>query len=138
MIRLFQTDRFLRYLLGLFVVFSVAFLMQIAALWSASLGRGQDAVREIPMRISKGSWKWDPDELTVPIGVPVRIRITNEDSFSHGFAINEFKIDKAVPGNAVTTFEFTPDTSGEYSFYCSVLCGKGHFDQKGKLIVVDK
>lgn len=35
----------------------------------------------------------------------------------------------------ITTIESTPDKQGELEFRCSVYCGSGHGQMKGKLIV---
>ncbi len=53
----------------------------------------------------------------------------------HGFAIPEFKVNETLVSGKETVVEFTPDKKGEFAFFCSVVCGEGHRDMKGKLIV---
>lgn len=98
---------------------------------------GDEAV-EIEMRVVKGLWKWEPDVITAPAGALVRVTITNEDGFTHGFAIKELGLDKRLPGGQTTVVEFVADlTPGEYEFFCSVFCGVGHFNQRGRLVVTE-
>lgn len=92
-------------------------------------------VVEIEMRVLKDQWRFEPSIIQAPFNARVRIKIYNEDSYSHGFAIAKIGINKELPPNKTTVVEFIADKKGEFEFSCSVLCGKGHFEQKGKLIV---
>jgi cytochrome c oxidase subunit II len=94
-----------------------------------------DGVVEINMRVVEGQWKWEPNEIRAPYGSKVIINIKNEDGHAHGFAINELGVNRNLPGGQTTKVEFIANRIGEFEFYCSVLCGAGHFTQTGKIIV---
>ncbi|GAA3332428.1 hypothetical protein GCM10020331_092510 [Ectobacillus funiculus] len=47
------------------------------------------------------------------------------------FAIPAFNVD--IQGNGSATF--TADKAGTYEYHCSVMCGSGHANMMGKLIV---
>ncbi len=79
-------------------------------------------------------WAFEPSTIRVKEGDRVRLNIKNED-VTHGFAIFEFDVNERLLPGKTTTIEFTADKKGEYTFFCSVTCGKGHRDMKGKLIV---
>ena len=79
-------------------------------------------------------WAFEPSTIMVKEGDTVRLNIKNED-VAHGFAIFEFNVNERLPPGKTTTIEFTADKKGEYTFFCSVSCGQGHRDMKGKLIV---
>ena len=79
-------------------------------------------------------WAFEPSTIMVKEGDTVRLNIKNED-VAHGFAIFEFNVNERLPPGKTTTIEFTADKKGEYTFFCSVQCGKGHGGMKGKLIV---
>src|SRR5262249_14148080 len=53
----------------------------------------------------------------------------------HGFAIDEFKINKRIKGGGSAVVEFTPDREGKFRIYCSVVCGDDHDKMVGELIV---
>ena len=89
-------------------------------------------VKEFNMTVKQ--WAFDPEVITVKKGDSVRIKIKSID-VSHGFSLPEFGFDqKLEPGKEVTV-EFIASKKGEFTFFCSVLCGQGHRDMKGKLVV---
>lgn len=93
---------------------------------------------EINMRVIKNSWKWDPDTIAVNPGDKVKLHISNEDTYDHGFAIDVFGVNRRLFPLSTTSIEFTPSIPGKFNFYCSVPCGQGHYDQVGTLIVGDE
>ena len=112
---------------------------------------------------------WDDfiaDELVLPVGKQVRIRISSRDVL-HSFFLPHFRVKMdAVPGMP-TYFVFTPSTTTEeyrerlknykeyqvpdpdypekqlwqtfnYELACAELCGKGHFSMRKKVRVVSQ
>lgn len=80
------------------------------------------------------SWEFVPATLTVKQGEKMRLKIKSFD-VDHGFAIPDFKVNETLSPGKETVIEFVADKKGEYTFFCSVVCGQGHKDMKGKLIV---
>lgn len=79
-------------------------------------------------------WEFVPSQIRVKEGDKVVLNIKNGD-VAHGFAIFEFNVNERLQAGEAKTIEFTADKKGEYVFFCSVPCGKGHKDMKGRLIV---
>jgi len=79
-------------------------------------------------------WDYSPATITVKEGDRVKLNIKDVD-VPHGFAIFEFSVNERLTPGGTTTVEFTADKAGEYIYFCSVQCGKGHGGMKGKLIV---
>ena len=71
---------------------------------------------------------YSPDVIEVNKGDDVKIIIENTDTL-HGMRIP----DLGIKGNEI--LEFTADKTGEFTWYCNNMCGKGHTQMKGKLIV---
>lgn len=69
-----------------------------------------------------------PDTINVNKGDKVRIIIDNADTL-HGIRIP----DLGLKGNDI--IEFTADKTGEFTWYCNNMCGEGHMQMNGKLIV---
>lgn len=90
---------------------------------------------DVQIRAIKNEWRFEPNEIIIPADSVVRLRIFNEDSYAHGFAIEELGIDKYMPPLEEIVVELANIKPGRYEFFCSVLCGKGHFEQRGVLIV---
>lgn len=71
---------------------------------------------------------YSPDTINVNKGDKVKITIENTDT-KHGIRIPSL----GLAGNDVV--EFSADTAGEFEWLCNVMCGSGHREMKGKLIV---
>ncbi|TVQ36341.1 MAG: hypothetical protein EA384_14605 [Spirochaetaceae bacterium] len=127
----------LRALFGLYVVAGFAFvLFGTVQVVGAALPQSADRELELDVSIVKNRWQWEPDHITVEEGTLVRLHITNDDEYDHGFAISEFALDQRLPANSTTTVEFVASRAGDFTFFCSVYCGAGHFGQRGTLTVV--
>jgi cytochrome c oxidase subunit 2 len=111
----------------------------------------QGEVKEITVSAKK--YEFGPTEIRVKAGTRVRLVVTSADR-EHGIEISPvadgadkkagpgLKFDASVSkpefklaqGQAVP-IEFTAELPGTYSFKCSVLCGVGHHNMKGQIIV---
>ncbi len=81
---------------------------------------------------------FQPSEIRVREGEPVRLRIIGDDVV-HGLMIPDLGITvKAIKPGEETILEFVPEKSGEFPFFCSVLCSPMHGRMNGKLIVEPK
>lgn len=92
-------------------------------------------VVEIEMRAKENEWKWEPEEIRVKAGDLVRLHVFNEDNYDHGIAVEAFGINKRLFPRRETLIEFVASRAGSFSFYCSVPCGQGHYEQVGTLFV---
>jgi cytochrome c oxidase subunit 2 len=92
-------------------------------------------VVEISMRVKENEWRWDPSVIKVEAGDRVILKIFNEDSYDHGFALEVFGINKRLFPKRETVVDFVASKEGEFTFYCSVPCGEGHYRQTGTFIV---
>ena len=89
-------------------------------------------VKEFTMTAKQ--WTFDPAVITVKQGDKVKLKIKSVD-VTHGFALPDFNVKVDLVPNKEETVEFVADKKGEFTFFCSVLCGDGHRDMKGKLVV---
>ena|SRR3989344_3292668 len=71
---------------------------------------------------------YSPDVVEVNKGDRVKIAINNTDTL-HGIRIPELEL------KGEYSLEFTADEEGEFEWYCTVMCGDGHKNMKGKLII---
>ncbi|TJY41134.1 cytochrome C oxidase subunit II [Cohnella pontilimi] len=76
------------------------------------------------------NFEFDQKEIKVKKGETVTITLKNSQG-NHGLKIEGY--DKEVKGNESVTF--TADQAGEFKFECSIMCGAGHKDMVGTLIV---
>lgn len=73
------------------------------------------------------------NELKIPAGEPVLIRLRSED-VQHSFSLPQFRIKQdALPGQRIPVW-FQADTPGEYTLLCQELCGWGHYKMGGTIV----
>ena len=78
-----------------------------------------------------------PNTIIVEQGSRVKINITSAD-VNHGFMLKEFSVQKEINSKSSQMVEFIADKFGTFEFVCSVMCGSGHANMRGKLIVEEK
>jgi cytochrome c oxidase subunit 2 len=87
------------------------------------------------MRMIKDQWKFKPQAIIIHANESVELRIYNEDSYSHGFFIEELGINQFLAPQEETIIHIKAEKPGTYGFFCSVLCGEAHYRMSGQLIV---
>ena len=86
------------------------------------------------IKITAERFKFTPDTITIKKGIKVRLQVQSTD-VTHGIAIKGLKINKKLKPGQIVNIDFIADKPGEYTYVCSVPCGKGHKQMRGKLIV---
>jgi cytochrome c oxidase subunit II len=75
------------------------------------------------------------NELVVPLGKPIKLKVTSLDVL-HSLYIPSFRIKvDAVPGMDTYAW-FYPDDTGTYAIFCTEFCGVGHADMTAWLRIV--
>lgn len=75
------------------------------------------------------------NELHVPVGQPVKLTLTSEDTI-HSFYVPAFRIKKdALPGRYTTAW-FEATKPGRYHLFCAEYCGTRHSGMIGTIIVL--
>ena len=97
-----------------------------------SVVSGSGSLKEFEM-VAK-QFEFMPEAIEVSQGDRVKIILTSAD-VTHGFAINEYGINERIVPGQPTVVEFTADKKGTFTFYCSVMCGSGHRNMRGTLVV---
>jgi cytochrome c oxidase subunit 2 len=90
-------------------------------------------------------WMWKvqhPDgraeinELHVPLGQPVRLRMISEDVI-HSFYIPVFRLKQDVLPGYYTTMWFEANRTGEFHLFCAEYCGTEHSLMRGTVTVME-
>ena len=106
----------------------------LLALFSATAKGQSNTQQPVEIRITAKQFEFVPRTITVQKGKPVRLIITSAD-VDHGFRLEAFGINEKVAAKKTINLDFTPDEVGRFEFRCSVVCGSGHEDMLGELIV---
>ncbi len=81
-------------------------------------------------------FSYTPSVLRLKHGVPYRFHMMSMD-VNHGVSINTGSAGHIMrrPARALVSMVMTFPNSGEFMIYCTVYCGLGHGQMKGKIIV---
>ncbi len=101
-------------------------LEKLAELSGCSLNKISNKTEEFVINAFR--FGYSPNIIEVNKGDKVIIYINNTDTM-HGIRIPDF----GVSGNE--RVEFVADKQGEFEWYCNNICGLGHMQMKGKIIV---
>lgn len=135
--------------LGIFVTLALAVIFASNSGVPSVAAQGE--VKEIAVAAKK--FDFTPAEIRVKVGTHVRLIVTSTDR-DHGVEISPIadgadknaepglkfdasvtKLDFKLPKDQAVPIEFTAAQPGTYSFKCSVLCGMGHRNMKGQIVV---
>lgn len=73
----------------------------------------------------------------VPEDSVIKLQVTSQDVW-HNFGVAELRIKAdSIPGQYASTW-FTTDEPGEYLIMCYELCGSGHSDMDGEIVVMEQ
>jgi cytochrome c oxidase subunit 2 len=76
-------------------------------------------------------------EVHLPLNRPVKLLLRSDDVL-HDFYVPQFRGRMNIVPGMVTTFWFTPTKAGRYEIMCAQLCGVGHYNMRGHVVVEDE
>lgn len=79
----------------------------------------------------------ETNEVHLPIGKPVKVVLRSKDVL-HDFYVPHFRAKMDLVPGIVTYFWMTPTVGGTYEILCAELCGVGHHQMRGNVIVEDQ
>jgi cytochrome c oxidase subunit 2 len=74
------------------------------------------------------------NELHLPLNKPVKVLLRSHDVL-HDFYVPQFRARMNMVPGMVTWFWFTPTVAGRYEILCAQLCGVGHYNMRGYVVV---
>ena len=112
------------------------FLALFIAWWttSSSLGSLAPTKGALQIHVLAKQWMWktqhpngarEINALHVPVGEPVTLLMTSEDTI-HSFFVPQFRIKQDVLPGRITQTWFTATVPGEFHLFCTQLCGTEH------------
>ncbi|HII14878.1 MAG TPA: hypothetical protein HA362_01040 [Nanoarchaeota archaeon] len=109
-------------------VFAVLLLVFTSGYDSAKDGGTESSADVREFEVKAFRFGYSPDTITVNKGDKVRIIIENTDTL-HGIRIPSL----GLAGNDAV--ELSADKEGEFEWFCNNMCGQGHREMKGRLVV---
>jgi len=77
---------------------------------------------------------FQPVKVSLRKGEPVRVVLTSGDG-EHCFAVDALRIEKRIQPGRATSFDFTPDRTGTFPFYCCLETGPAAEKERGEIVV---
>jgi cytochrome c oxidase subunit II len=77
------------------------------------------------------------DDLHLPVGKPVKVLLRSVDVL-HDFYVPEFRAKMDFVPGLVTYFWLTPTRTGTFDVLCAELCGIGHSQMRGRVVVEEE
>jgi cytochrome c oxidase subunit II len=78
----------------------------------------------------------EAEDLHLPIGKPIRVLLRSVDVL-HDFYVPEFRAKMDMIPGLVTFFWMTPTRTGTFDSLCAELCGVGHSQMRGSVVVAE-
>lgn len=100
----------------------------------------------IELQVIGKQWMWkiqhpqgrnEINELHVPVGQPVRLRMISEDVI-HSFFLPAFRVKMDVLPGRYSSLWFEPTQVGEYFLFCAEYCGTDHAKMSGRVHVMSQ
>ncbi len=100
----------------------------------------------IEIQVVGKQWMWkiqhpqgrsEINELHVPVGKPIRLRMISEDVI-HSFFIPAFRVKMDVLPERYSSMWFEPTKVGEYFLFCAEYCGTDHAAMSGRVYVMEQ
>jgi len=79
-------------------------------------------------------YSFEPAEIRLKKGETVVLEVTSSD-VQHGFHVPGLGISEPIQKEKVAEIRLIPETRGEYRVECDIICGAGHDEMAGKIIV---
>lgn len=87
------------------------------------------------VEIASRQWTMTPNQVRVKVNTTVEFVVTSVD-VDHGIEFTDLDVPlERVPAGRTVTVKFIPDKVGTYHFRCAVVCGTGHDQMVGTLVV---
>jgi cytochrome c oxidase subunit II len=77
------------------------------------------------------------NEVHLPLNKPVKLLLRSHDVL-HDFYVPQFRARMNIVPGMVSSFWFTPTKPGRYEIMCAQLCGVGHPNMRGVVVVEDE
>lgn len=125
---------------GLLVIMATVGVIAGVFLYEDSLNRGQRTIILSARAPENGNW--DLPEINLTQGEPVRFKIRNTDTVTHGFSIPELGVGInetiEIKAGHVAIVDITPARSGTFLYACTVWCSKSHPLMTGRITISEK
>jgi len=114
-----------------FACFLVFFILSFA---SGCQSRKAEPVQPSVVKIVMKKYSIEPNPIRLKQGQPATLEVSTVD-VQHGFSVQAFNIDEPIQPGKPATIKVTPREKGQFNVECDIVCGPGHDNMQGTIIV---
>jgi cytochrome c oxidase subunit 2 len=111
----------------------VAILLSLGVL-ALGCGKAPSSPPPVRIKVTAKKYQFQPNPIRVKKGDEVLLEVSTAD-VQHGFHVPGLGIDESIQKNKTAEIRFHAQNAGEYKIECNIICGPGHDDMAGKIIV---
>jgi cytochrome c oxidase subunit 2 len=86
------------------------------------------------IKITAKKFEYSPGEIVLKKGAPVVLEFTSSDRL-HGFNCPDFAVRADIHPGQTSRVRIVPQKTGTFECYCDIICGDGHEEMTGRIIV---
>ena len=115
-------------------VFVGSLLFFLLSFASGCKSRKAEPVEPLTIKVVMKRYNIDPNPIRLKQGQPAILEVSTED-VQHGFNVQALNIDEPIQPGKPATIHVTPREKGQFGVECDIVCGPGHDNMQGTLVV---
>jgi cytochrome c oxidase subunit 2 len=115
-------------------VFAGLLLFFLLSFSSGCRSRKSESVQPVTIKVVMKRYSIEPNPIRLKQGQPVTLDVSTQD-VQHGFNVQELNIDEPIQPGKPATIHVTPREKGQFNVECDIVCGPGHDNMQGTIVV---
>ena len=106
----------------------------LVCLLASGCGKASSGKEPVHIKLTAKKYRFEPSEVRVKRGDEVLLEVSSSD-VQHGFHVPDLGIDEPIQKGKPAEIRFSAKDRGEFKIECDIICGPGHDDMAGKIVV---
>lgn len=96
--------------------------------------RKSESIQPATINVVMKRYSIEPNPIRLKQGQPATLQVSTQD-VQHGFSVQALNVDEPIQPGKPATIHVTPKEKGQFHVECDIVCGPGHDDMQGTIIV---
>ena len=114
-----------------FAGFLLFFLLNLS---NGCQSRKSESVQPVTIKVVMKRYNIEPNPIRLKQGQPTTLEVSTAD-VQHGFSIQALNVDEPIQPGKPATIQVTPQQKGRFNVECDIVCGPGHDNMQGTILV---
>jgi cytochrome c oxidase subunit II len=116
------------------LVFACFLLYFLLIFSNGCQSRRPESAQPVTIKIVMKRYSIEPNSIRLKQGQTTTLEVSTAD-VQHGFSIEALKVDEPIQPGKPATIHVTPQQKGRFNVECDIVCGPGHDNMQGTVIV---